>query len=84
MINNLPTPPRIFPLLQERAKLDAKEMYSTFNMGVGFVMARQKGKSGALVKFLEKKGETAFPLGYVEKGKGETVVKSSGHDFTLV
>ncbi|MGZ3721038.1 MAG: phosphoribosylformylglycinamidine cyclo-ligase, partial [Bdellovibrionota bacterium] len=83
VITSLPQAPRIFPILQERAKLDAKEMYSTFNMGVGFVMACQKGKSAALIKFLEKKGERAFALGYVEKGKGETVVNANGFGFTL-
>jgi len=80
VITSLPETPRIFPILQERAKLDAKEMYSTFNMGVGFVIACQKGKSAALVKFLEKKGERAFVLGHVEKGRGETVFEG----FTLV
>ena len=84
VITNLPEPPRIFPILQERAKLDAKEMYSTFNMGVGFVIACQKGKAEALLKFLARKGERAFVLGHVEKGKGETVVRAAGHDFTLV
>ena len=84
VITNLPETPRIFPILQERAMLDAKEMYSTFNMGVGFVIACQKGKAEALLKFLAKKGERAFRLGYVEKGKGETVVRANGHDFTLV
>jgi phosphoribosylformylglycinamidine cyclo-ligase len=84
VITALPETPRIFPELQKRAQLDAREMYSTFNMGVGFVMACQKGKSAELIKFLRKKGEKAFPLGHVEKGKGETVVRANGHDFTLV
>lgn len=84
VITALPETPAIFPVLQERAKLDAKEMYSTFNMGVGFVIACQKGKAAALVKFLEKKGERAFVLGHVQKGKGETVVRANGEDFVLV
>jgi phosphoribosylformylglycinamidine cyclo-ligase len=83
VITQLPEAPPLFAVLQKRALLDAREMYSTFNMGVGFVMACQKGKGGALVKFLGKKGETAFPLGHVEKGRGETVVRAAGHDFVL-
>ena len=35
-------------------------------------------------KFLAKKGEHAFRLGHVEKGKGETVVRAGELDFTLV
>jgi phosphoribosylformylglycinamidine cyclo-ligase len=83
VVTALPEAPRIFPILQERAKLDAKEMYSTFNMGTGFVMACRKGQAEALVKFLAKKGEKAWRLGHVEKGRGETVVRAAGHDFTL-
>jgi phosphoribosylformylglycinamidine cyclo-ligase len=84
VITQLPDPPEIFPVLQERARLDAREMYSTFNMGVGFVIACARGKSAELVKFLNKKGERAFPLGHVEKGKGDTVVHAGGHDFSLI
>ncbi len=84
VISSLPETPRIFPILQERARLDAQEMYSTFNMGVGFVMACQKGKAEALIKFLGKKKQKAFLLGHVEKGKGEVAVRAAGHDFTLV
>lgn len=84
VINQVPQAPEIFSVLQERAKLDAKEMYSTFNMGVGFVMACQKGKAESLIKFLNKKGEKAFRLGHVEKGKGEVVMQAGGNQFTLV
>lgn len=84
VITQLPEAPPIFGILQERANLDAKEMYSTFNMGVGFVIACQKGKSAALLKFLAQKKQKAFLLGHVEKGKGEVAVRAGGHDFTLV
>lgn len=83
-VTNLPETPALFRTLQQRAGLDAKEMYSTFNMGVGFVIACQKGKAESLVKFLAKKGEKAWRLGEVKKGKGEVVVAAGGHEFTLV
>lgn len=79
-----PENPPIFAELQKRAGLDDKEMYSTFNMGVGFVIACQKGKAASLVSFLKKKGEKAWLLGNVKKGKGSVEVKASGMDFTLV
>ena len=86
VIENVPNPPAIFALLQERAGLDAKEMYSTFNMGVGFVMVCDPKKADALLAFLKKKGETAFRLGHLAKGKGEVKVldQAKGLDFTLV
>jgi phosphoribosylformylglycinamidine cyclo-ligase len=75
--------PEIFHTLQERAGLELKEMYATFNMGVGFVIACRKGKAKALTSFLRKKGERAWVLGQVEKGKGEVVVETEGQPFTL-
>jgi phosphoribosylformylglycinamidine cyclo-ligase len=80
-VTQLPELSPLFRTLQERSGLDAREMYSTFNIGVGFVIACQKGRAEALVKFLRKKGETAWRLGQVEKGKGEVVVEPKG--FTL-
>jgi phosphoribosylformylglycinamidine cyclo-ligase len=71
----------LYQTLQQRSGLGAQEMYSTFNMGVGFVIACQKGKAAELVNFLKKKGENAWRLGHVAKGKGEVVVKP--HHFTL-
>ena len=81
VLENLPEPGPLFSLLQKRAGLGAEEMYSTFNMGLGFVIACQRGKAAALAKFLQKKGEDAFVLGHVAKGKG---VSCPQHDFTLV
>lgn len=83
VITELGESPSIFKTLQERAGLESKEMYSTFNMGVGFVIACQKGKAEALAKFLRKKGERAWRLGHLEKGKGEVMVRASGLNFTL-
>lgn len=83
VIEELPDESPLFKTLRERSGLDGKEMHSTFNMGVGFVIACQKGRADALVKFLAKKGEKAWRIGQVAKGKGEVVVKSKGHNFTL-
>lgn len=83
-ISALPEISPLFRTLQERAGLDSKEMHSTFNMGVGFVLACQKGKAESLVRFLNKKGEKAWRLGQVGKGKGEVEVKSGTTEFTLI
>lgn len=83
LIESLPPAPPIFAELRARAGLDAPEMYSTFNMGVGFVVACEKAKAEALVKFLNKRGEHASVIGRVEKGRGEVRVVADGMDFTL-
>ena len=86
-ITELADAPPIFRTLQERAGLGDQEMYSTFNMGVGFVIACQKGKAAALVSYLKRKGEKAWRLGEVTKGGGKKSgavhVKANGMDFSL-
>ncbi|MGE3260591.1 MAG: phosphoribosylformylglycinamidine cyclo-ligase [Bacteriovoracia bacterium] len=84
VIDQVPDAPGIFRLLQERAGLDGKEMYSTFNMGVGFVMVCEAKKADALVKFLNKRGEKAQRIGTVAKGKGEVRVRTQNLSFDLV
>lgn len=84
VIEALPPPPPIFALLQERAGLDAQEMYSTFNMGVGFVIACEAKKADALVAFLNEKGERAQRIGHLAKGKGEVRMRAESLNFDLV
>jgi phosphoribosylformylglycinamidine cyclo-ligase len=74
----------LYAELQKRAGLEAKEMYSTFNMGIGFVIACKRGEGDRLVKFLHKKGETAWVAGRVVKGKGEVIVQTDAVSFNLV
>ncbi|MCO5141790.1 MAG: phosphoribosylformylglycinamidine cyclo-ligase [Oligoflexia bacterium] len=60
----------IFSTLHERSGLDLKEMYATFNMGVGFVICCSPESAKKILKDLRKKKVNAFPLGHVKKGKG--------------
>jgi phosphoribosylformylglycinamidine cyclo-ligase len=88
VIDQLPKVPAIFALLQERAGLDAKEMYSTFNMGLGFVMVCEEKKSNELIKFLNKKGEQAQRIGQIgkaqKKGSGAVQLRCQSAEFDLV
>jgi phosphoribosylformylglycinamidine cyclo-ligase len=74
VIDELPTRPEIFSVLQKRAAIDDKEMFTTFNCGLGFVVAVKKGAGSAVAKFLEKRGEEALVIGSVKKGKGRVNV----------
>ena len=60
--------PKVMPLfqtLQERAKLEPLEMFSTFNMGTGFVIAVAKGQGKKVAEFFEQQGEQAMLAGRV-------------------
>lgn len=61
--------PKIFELLQEWGNVDSKEMYSTFNMGVGMVLVVSKDELDSIEKYLNEKDEKFFQLGHIEKGE---------------
>ncbi|GHV30769.1 phosphoribosylformylglycinamidine cyclo-ligase [Spirochaetia bacterium] len=56
-------------LLENDAAL-RKQMFNTYNMGIGFVLALQPEDSGKAITFLDDKGFPAWEIGRVEKGNG--------------
>ena len=60
--------PEIFKLLQKWGNIETKEMYSTFNMGVGMVLVVSKDDLGPISKALEEKDEKYYILGDIRKG----------------
>lgn len=60
--------PTIFNLLQRWGGIDTKEMYSTFNMGVGMVMVVSEDEFIKVKEVLDKKGEKFYRLGRIIKG----------------
>ncbi len=55
----------IFQEIATKGKISQKEMYSTFNMGLGFVGVARKENTDQIVDFLRKKGENVFVVGEV-------------------
>ncbi len=53
--------------------ISEKEMYSTFNMGVGMVLVVDEDEIEEIVAQLKEQGEE-FILGKVEKGKEKVVL----------
>ena len=64
--------PSIFDWLQERGNIEDKEMYRTFNMGMGMVIIVNKDDAEKSVSIL---GEHAQIIGSVRDGKGVTHAK---------
>lgn len=60
--------PTIFKLLQKWGNIDIDEMYSTFNMGIGMVMALDEYELVKVKDFLNEKQEDFVVLGKVESG----------------
>lgn len=64
----------IFNLLAKCGNIEEKEMYSTFNMGVGMVLIVDSKEAEEIKADLEKRGEEYFVLGKVEKGEEKVVL----------
>ena len=60
--------PTIFKLLQEWGNVNIDEMYSTFNMGIGMVMAVDKEELENVKDYLKEKQEDYVILGKVQRG----------------
>ncbi|KPU45927.1 phosphoribosylformylglycinamidine cyclo-ligase [Oxobacter pfennigii] len=59
----------IFNDLKNLSGLGDNELYNTFNMGIGMVMAVSKEKANEILSYLKISGEEAFVIGEVAEGK---------------
>jgi len=62
--------PPVFRLMQRLGSIEEKEMFNTFNMGIGLVLAVGKQDAEAILGTLEELGEKAYIIGSVAKGEG--------------
>ncbi len=68
-----PVPP-IFDLIQKEGNIPERDMYNTFNMGVGMAIVVDSSNAAKAVEILKENGENAFII-------GETVESSDGVIF---
>jgi len=67
--------PVVFKKLQEWGNVPWKEMYRTFNMGVGMVLVIDPSEADAVRAHLAAAGEEFFELGKVVPGEKKTIMK---------
>lgn len=63
------TPP-IFGLMQSIGKVPERDMFNTFNMGVGMCVVVPKADANNAVELLRANGEDAYIMGEAVKGEG--------------
>ena len=66
--NSFPRPV-IFDILQKTGGIPTREMYNTFNMGIGMVIAVPNDCVGEALSALVKAGERAYVIGNVTRGE---------------
>ena len=60
--------PAIFKLMAKAGDIKEEMMYNTFNMGLGMVIAVDKSDVLKTLEALRASGESAYEIGYIEKG----------------
>lgn len=60
--------PAIFKLIAKTGDIEEEMMYNTFNMGLGMVIAVDKSDVSKTLEALKSSGESAYEIGYIEKG----------------
>ncbi|MBN2120841.1 MAG: phosphoribosylformylglycinamidine cyclo-ligase [Candidatus Omnitrophica bacterium] len=66
--------PKIFRIIQKKSGLKDKEMYSTFNMGIGMVIVVGNRYATHTVNFLKSKGYKSFVIGKVVRSRAKKTI----------
>lgn len=64
----------IFEYMANVGNISQNEMFSTFNMGIGFVVIADPQNATSIMASLEESGEKAHVIGSVVKGNGEVLL----------
>jgi len=59
----------VFKWIEKEGKIPKEEMYKTFNMGIGMILAIPDKYKEKAVKILEEMGEKPYIIGYLKKGE---------------
>lgn len=72
-LDSMPEPQEIFKLVQKHAKISDKEMYSTFNMGIGLCVIIPKGSEDSVIDAFRGHGMRTSVIGKVGDAKGVSI-----------
>ena len=64
----------IFELIEKTGKIDNRDMFNTFNMGVGMSIVVDKSDADKAVEILNECGETAYILGEIVKSDSGVIL----------
>ena len=65
VLDNLPEVPAIFRSIQEIGRIDFAEMYSVYNMGIGFCLISSPRLADKVLSTIRERGKNAWTIGYV-------------------
>lgn len=82
-LDDLPVPTGIFRQIQVDGEIDSREMYRTFNMGVGFCVIAPKASADYIISVFAKYKMSCRTIGRIEKGNGEVNARIDGKKEAL-
>ena len=82
-LNGLPMPTGIFKQIQLDGEIDSKEMYRTFNMGIGFCVIAPKSSADDIVDIFAKNKMYCKAVGSILNGIGEVGARIDGKNEAL-
>lgn len=75
IIETVPGPQPIFSFLQKHSGANDRELYGTFNMGVGFALYLPHSDTGKVIRAAKTHGMRAWVAGFVKSGPKQVVIK---------
>ena len=66
--------PEIFKLIQKRARISDREMYRTFNMGIGMALVVDNKNTVMAHRIIKDSGLRSWTIGEIIKGRGEVII----------
>lgn len=66
--------PAIFKLIQSRGNIPERDMYNTFNMGIGMAVIVPANEVEKAINILKEAGEEAYEIGEVVEGNKEIIM----------
>ena len=66
--------PPIFKLIAERGNIPERDMYNTFNMGIGMAVIVPENEVEKSLEILKQAGEEAYLIGEVVEGNREVII----------
>ena len=67
--------PPIFTLLQNRGGIPERDMFNTFNMGVGMVLVVSSDTADMALRCLKEAGENAYVIGEIDNGEDKIILQ---------
>ena len=67
--------PEIFNLIAKRGNIPERDMYNTFNMGIGMCAIVPEDEAEKAIRILNEAGEEAYLIGEVIEGNKEIIIK---------